>query len=217
MVSLTLFSLDLLPDILTHTSLFPPLLTHPLTLSLTHTCSFPPSLPPSHTFIPSDVAMYNLKESNALVEEWMLLANITGMTQPYSSQPFTLSIYAYYSEYYSLCHFRFLSISSFLSHPVSINLSPSISLNPYLLSFPLIFSLPLFLSFTHTHWLANITDNWYISSSLSLPFTYSSHYLSHSLLPSFLLNTFPSSTSCFSFYDNQSPRKCYVIIPLSLF
>ena len=31
----------------------------------------------SETQNPTDVAMYNLKESNALVEEWMLLANIT--------------------------------------------------------------------------------------------------------------------------------------------
>jgi exosome complex exonuclease DIS3/RRP44 len=31
----------------------------------------------SETQNPTDVAMYSLKESNALVEEWMLLANIT--------------------------------------------------------------------------------------------------------------------------------------------
>jgi hypothetical protein len=42
-----------------------------------------------------DVAMYNLKESNALVEEWMLLANITGTLYLSDSDisllPFTLS------------------------------------------------------------------------------------------------------------------------------
>ena len=32
----------------------------------------------SETQNPTDVAMYAMKESNALVEEWMLLANITG-------------------------------------------------------------------------------------------------------------------------------------------
>jgi exosome complex exonuclease DIS3/RRP44 len=31
----------------------------------------------SETQNPTDVAMYSLKDSNALVEEWMLLANIT--------------------------------------------------------------------------------------------------------------------------------------------
>jgi len=41
----------------------------------------------SETQNPTDVAMYNLKESNALVEEWMLLANITVSKQILKAYP----------------------------------------------------------------------------------------------------------------------------------
>ena len=56
----------------------------------------------------SDVAMYNLKESNALVEEWMLLANITGK-------------YVYHTHRRDLLHyvlFNSMTLYPILSCPV---------------------------------------------------------------------------------------------------
>jgi exoribonuclease II len=70
----------------------------------------------SETQNPTDVAMYSLKESNALVEEWMLLANITVSKQILKFYPTLGTVSVGTSVLFAACCFAVLVCTSLFYH-----------------------------------------------------------------------------------------------------